>query len=506
MLIRTPIALTLAFCALSTATLAGPLTPPSGTVTPTAKPLSEVEPRIAINQTNTPGNSQCVFSIVGRGSYYLTGNVTGESGKIGIQINGNDVTIDLNGFTLTGVSGSLDGISSRAGPFGGLGEGITVRNGVVQYWDGNGLNLTADSGPAVRVEDVTVKHNAAVGIKTGVGSSVKNCTAYDNGGTGISTGDAASLAGCTVKSYASGNGITVGSNSTLINCSADGVGSAGITAGQGSTLTNCAAGGYGINISASSSSVLNNCSARDGSGSSTSGIGISCASGVSLVNCTARSGGGRGFVLGEGCTLEGCSSTLNVAAGFDLGSASGITLSRCAASNNTGAGITGTGNGCIVNQCSAFSNGAGGVSLGLGASVFGTSAYQNTGNGISVDGASSVIDCNARLNTLDGILFTFRCQVRGNNSSSNTLAQFHATDLNNRIESNIAVSGLRGFAIDAGGNILARNSSTRATTNWTVATGNVGLIINAATNAAAFSGNSGGVAPGSTDPNVNLTN
>ncbi|MCH8150310.1 MAG: hypothetical protein IH987_20420, partial [Planctomycetes bacterium] len=36
---------------------AGNLNPPSGPVTPTMKTLTEVEPRIAINATNTPGDA-----------------------------------------------------------------------------------------------------------------------------------------------------------------------------------------------------------------------------------------------------------------------------------------------------------------------------------------------------------------------------------------------------------------------------------------------------------------
>jgi hypothetical protein len=40
--------------------------------------------------------------------------------------------------------------------------------------------------------------------------------------------------------------------------------------------------------------------------------------------------------------------------------------------------------------------------------------------------------------------------------------------------------------------------------NWDIAEGNVCLIVNAAT-AGAISGDSGGVAPGSTDPNANFT-
>jgi len=60
---------------------AGDLNPPPGPVAPTMKSLSEVEPRIAINATNTPGDADSLFKITQPGSYYLTGNITGVAGK-----------------------------------------------------------------------------------------------------------------------------------------------------------------------------------------------------------------------------------------------------------------------------------------------------------------------------------------------------------------------------------------------------------------------------------------
>ena len=60
---------------------AGDLNPPAGPVTPTMKPLDEVEPRTAVNATNTPGDTDSSFRISQSGSYYLTANLTGESGK-----------------------------------------------------------------------------------------------------------------------------------------------------------------------------------------------------------------------------------------------------------------------------------------------------------------------------------------------------------------------------------------------------------------------------------------
>src|SRR5687767_7622300 len=83
-------------------TVAGPLDPPDGPITSTYKTLTEVEPRIAVNAQNTPGDANSLFRITQPGSYYLTGNITGVPNKNGVYIFGHRVTLDLNGFTVDG--------------------------------------------------------------------------------------------------------------------------------------------------------------------------------------------------------------------------------------------------------------------------------------------------------------------------------------------------------------------------------------------------------------------
>src|SRR5690606_18106937 len=92
---------------LAGAAVAGPLNPPAGPVAPTHKTLTEVEPRTPINAANTPGDADSVYRIFQPGSYYLTGNIVGQAGKRGIEIASSNVTLDLNGFALQGVPGSL---------------------------------------------------------------------------------------------------------------------------------------------------------------------------------------------------------------------------------------------------------------------------------------------------------------------------------------------------------------------------------------------------------------
>ena len=87
----------------------GSLTAPAAPA-PTMKTLNQVEPRLELNGANTPGDADSIYKITQPGSYYLSGNLIGASGKHGIEIAARDVSLDLNGFALTGVAGSLNGV------------------------------------------------------------------------------------------------------------------------------------------------------------------------------------------------------------------------------------------------------------------------------------------------------------------------------------------------------------------------------------------------------------
>jgi hypothetical protein len=65
---------------------------------------------IEVNSVNTPGDATAEFVISQPGSYCLGSNVVGVSGKTGIRIDADSVTLDLSGFAMLGVSGSLSGV------------------------------------------------------------------------------------------------------------------------------------------------------------------------------------------------------------------------------------------------------------------------------------------------------------------------------------------------------------------------------------------------------------
>ena len=84
----------------------GELTPADAPA-PTMKSLDQVEARVIVNAANTPGDETNTVIISQPGSYYLTGNITGEPDKHGISVQADDVTLDLNGFALLSGGGAF---------------------------------------------------------------------------------------------------------------------------------------------------------------------------------------------------------------------------------------------------------------------------------------------------------------------------------------------------------------------------------------------------------------
>lgn len=297
--------------------IAGPLNPPAGPVGSTMKTISDVEPRIAINATNTPGDADSVYRITQPGSYYLTGNLNGVSGKHGIEIAADDVSIDLKGYVLTGIRGALSGIA-----LGTLNvDNVVISNGTVRDWPGSGIDVGTNNSYSSTITDIHAISNTTTGFCLGQSAAIRRCVADSNGEHGID---------------ASGSGTVVS------DCQLLGNGGKGITGVYGGLVTNCVA--Y----------------------YNTEG-GIQATHSI-ISNCNATFNQQNGFTLGDQCTISGCLASTNTLAGIEVGAGCTIAGNTCDQNGNGGIGpgilLTGASNRVESNSCSTNTRGIRATSAG----------------------------------------------------------------------------------------------------------------------------------------------
>ena len=234
----------------------GALTP-LGTPSPTMKSLDQIEPRVVIQTLP--------FIISAPGSYVLGRNL---SGAEGITIASSNVTLDLNGFVLTGSAGNNGNGVLVAGTF----ERLVVRNGVLRDWGANGVAAPACIGAVIeKVQvgvDATVSNAFTAGISVGESSQVIACSVVVTGG------------------QAGGAGILAASRSVFRDCIVTGIAGVGMNGGNGLTVVGCRVSGCLYS-------------------------GVDCSLGAVIRDCDASSNGGNGFYVSGKATITGCAATSN---------------------------------------------------------------------------------------------------------------------------------------------------------------------------------------------------
>ncbi len=384
--------------------VAGSLTPPAGPVAPTQRRLITALP----------------FTISVPGSYVVTGDLTGVAGQNGITINSHDVTIDLNGFTLRGVPGSLTGIAVVSGP---AWKNIVILNGTVRNWGGDGINLVPSNN--TRLEGVNATGNSNYGIAGHLGFRAEKCGANENGIWGIGV---------------------FGANGSLSDCTAS------------------SNGGHGM----SGAQVVRHCTA-----SFNGGDGISAGSGGTIVSSEANSNSGYGFSLGGATRISDSAAQNNSYGG--ISAYLGDSIAQCTASYNNGPGIVGYGADLTISNTAASNNNGSGILIDSG-EVSHCTASNNQINGIEILlGNSAIESCTACRNKGDGILLADRSTATSNTCSENGAlmggygAGIYCYGFQSRIDSN-HVSG-NDVGIDASlpvRNTIMRNSATTNTFDYNI--------------------------------------
>lgn len=158
------------------------------------------------------------------GSYRLTGDLTVQDGNTtAIQIATAHVTIDLNGFSITGPA-VCSGQPVTSCTNEGIGDGIMaandpnyhhirIRNGDIRGMGDDGVSLT--SIEAVHLDNVRTVGNAGGGFTLGTESTVTNCAAEANQGLGISAGAGSRIQNSTA-AHNGGTGISLNGGTAIV--------------------------------------------------------------------------------------------------------------------------------------------------------------------------------------------------------------------------------------------------------------------------------------------------
>lgn len=236
------------------------------------------------------------------GSYRLSSNLTVPADTNGIVIQADNVTLDLNGFSITG-NGSGEGITDN----GTAHKGISVRNGTVVNFH-FGINLRSSNQSDV--EQIRALNNDHAGILVGDSSIVSGNVASGNGasvgnGVGINTGAFTTISRNNTSNN-HGDGIGASSDDTIVENTSSGNTANGIDVTPGCTISgNTTDANGGIGIVATNGDGPNNSTISGNTAylNGTAGIFVNCP--ANLVGNTAlgnASGSNNISTNGSGCT------------------------------------------------------------------------------------------------------------------------------------------------------------------------------------------------------------
>lgn len=141
----------------------------------------------------TPGDAPGFPVTLSRpGSYQLTGNLIVTTASLSaIEITSDDVSLDLNGFSLVGIAGcNGEGATlvctpsgSGVGVFAHAREGISVRNGFVYAFPGGGVLLSQVE--SCTIEDVSFLFNASRALQIGGSCTLSGLVIDRNAGEAV---------------------------------------------------------------------------------------------------------------------------------------------------------------------------------------------------------------------------------------------------------------------------------------------------------------------------------
>ncbi len=212
---------------LSGAARAGDLKPPPGPITPTGKSMTDLYNRIArtdagiaapwIPIESLPGSDTVQRIISAPGSYCLTQNMVGESGKHGIQVDADNVDIDLQGFHLFGFNDPVGTVGSGAAIRTDR-QNVTVYDGSFIGWD---VSVQFQAATRFILMDLTSIGAVRGGFFLGSHGQADDCDSYGSPVGFSATGERTLVEDCGVWTCAIGFQSTGTRNLLLSNCATE---------------------------------------------------------------------------------------------------------------------------------------------------------------------------------------------------------------------------------------------------------------------------------------------
>lgn len=282
----------------------GSLTPTAAPA-PTMKSLDQIEARTPI--------SAAPYTISASGSYYLTKNLVVATGDA-ITINASNVTLDLNGFTISSTqssAGSGAGISlgnslrNIAIMNGAISSGVTASGGSYSGTGfGHGINYAGTLPSTTRVTRVSVTGCLMNGINLGFNNSseVESCNVDTVGSYGISattvshstalnTGVVGVIGENVSDCYATSASYGIEATSAINSYGQSSGSGAGIYSTNANNCWGSSATGSGVQATTAGSCY----------GTSTAGDGVDATAATSCVGISSTSGKGINCALAVGC-------------------------------------------------------------------------------------------------------------------------------------------------------------------------------------------------------------
>ncbi len=458
-----PVAIAAAVAALTIAPAhAGPLTPPPGPPADTNTLTLEADARIPIN--TLPGAATTLHLITQPGSYYLTANLIATNPGNMIRVAADNVTIDLNDFTIDATNGA--GILTNN-------NRTTIRNGTITSAATTAILI--DGGDDHVVEDLRLQdNNFAIARATPTtnidfntirrvlfedntqsiilpgGARIEDCRFSGLFSTHLSLGDASAIRRCTF--IGGGNGIT-------------------IAAGDESIVQDVVIFGTSGNaIVLEDEAVIENIVIyRTQTNGPFAGHGITAGDRATIHNAIVIEPAADGIRVGGDARIT--SSRVEGAGGIGFQIGTGSSVTHCIAQNCTTNGFQTTNQGptgipSTIEHCAAIGNAIDGFSLGFPATIRHCVANGNGDDGFQITGGTEITHSRAQVN---GFGFFF--------SQALTDPPYPARF---RIDSSAAEDNFSAqYSVSNGAGIITRNVA-RGPNAYVIGTGSIaGQIISA---------------------------